>query len=110
MSEPARVAKIRLGDVMVAQKVINAEQLAQALEQQKRTGRRLGRILVEGGMCSEEQIAAAVARQLGVPHVNLKFYNVNNETVRRLPESQARRCAPRGGSATADSRSSAPFC
>ena len=91
MSEPARVAKIRLGDVMVAQKVINAEQLAQALEQQKRTGRRLGRILVEGGMCSEEQIAAAVARQLGVPHVNLKFYNVNNETVRRLPESQARR-------------------
>jgi MSHA biogenesis protein MshE len=91
MSEPARVAKIRLGDVMVAQKVINAEQLAQALEQQKRTGRRLGRILVEGGMCSEEQIAAAVARQLGIPHVNLKFYNVNNETVRRLPESQARR-------------------
>jgi MSHA biogenesis protein MshE len=91
MSEPARAAKIRLGDVMVAQKVINAEQLAQALEQQKRTGRRLGRILVEGGMCSEEQIAAAVARQLGIPHVNLKFYNVNNETVRRLPESQARR-------------------
>jgi MSHA biogenesis protein MshE len=91
MSEPARAVKIRLGDVMVAQKVITAEQLAQALEQQKRSGRRLGRILVEGGLCSEEQIAAAVARQLGIPHVNLKFYNVNNETVRRLPESQARR-------------------
>jgi MSHA biogenesis protein MshE len=91
MSEPARAVKIRLGDVMVAQKVITAEQLAQALEQQKRTGRRLGRILVEGGLCSEEQIAAAVARQLGIPHVNLKFYNVNNDTVRRLPESQARR-------------------
>ncbi|HEX6267415.1 MAG TPA: GspE/PulE family protein [Burkholderiales bacterium] len=91
MSEPARAVKIRLGDVMVAQKVITAEQLSQALEQQKRSGRRLGRILVEGGMCSEEQIAAAVARQLGVPHINLKFYNVNNETVRRLPESQARR-------------------
>ncbi len=91
MSEPGRSVKIRLGDVMVAQKVITAEQLALALEQQKRTGRRLGRILVEGGLCSEEQIAAAVARQLGVPHVNLKFYNINNETVRRLPESQARR-------------------
>ena len=91
MSEPARAVKIRLGDVMVAQKVITVEQLAQALEQQKRSGRRLGRILVEGGMCSEEQISAAVARQLGVPHVNLKFYNLNNEIVRRLPESQARR-------------------
>jgi MSHA biogenesis protein MshE len=91
MSEPARAVKIRLGDVMVAQKVITATQLSQALEQQKRTGRRLGRILVEGGMCSEEQIAAAVARQLGIPHVNLKFHNLDNELVRRLPESLARR-------------------
>src|SRR5437764_1160196 len=91
MSEPARAVKIRLGDVVVAQKVITAAQLAQALEQQKRTGRRLGRILVEGGMCTEEQIAEAVARQLGIPYVNLKFANVDNEVVRRLPESQARR-------------------
>ena len=91
MSEPARAVKIRLGDVVVAQKVITPAQLAQALELQKRTGRRLGRILVEGGMCSEEQIAEAVARQLGIPYVNLKFHNLNNEVVRRLPESQARR-------------------
>ena len=91
MSEPARAVKIRLGDVVVAQKVITPAQLAQALELQKRTGRRLGRILVEGGMCSEEQIAEAVARQLGIPYVNLKYHNLNNEIVRRLPESQARR-------------------
>ena len=76
---------------MVAQKVITASQLSQALEQQKRTGRRLGRILVEAGMCSEEQIAEAVARQLGIRHVNLKFHNLDNELVRRLPESLARR-------------------
>ena len=91
MSEPARAVKIRIGDVMVAQKVITASQLSQALEQQKRTGRRLGRILVEAGMCSEEQIAEAVARQLGIRHVNLKFHNLDNELVRRLPESLARR-------------------
>ena len=91
MSEPARAVKIRLGDVVVAQKVVTAAQLAQALEQQKRTGRRLGRILVETGMCSEEQIAEAVARQLGIPYVNLKFHNLDNQLVRRLPESQARR-------------------
>jgi MSHA biogenesis protein MshE len=76
---------------MVAQKVITPGQLSQALEQQKRTGRRLGRILVETGMCSEEQIAQAVARQLGIPHVNLKFHNLDNQLVRRLAESLARR-------------------
>ncbi|OGA64139.1 MAG: MSHA biogenesis protein MshE [Betaproteobacteria bacterium RIFCSPLOWO2_12_FULL_65_14] len=91
MSEPARAIKISLGDVVVAQKVITPDQLAQALEQQKRSGRRLGRILVESSFCSEEQLAEAVARQLGVPHVNLKFFNLDNELVRRLPESQARR-------------------
>ncbi len=91
MSAQPQAPKLRIGDVMVAQKLISQEQLATALDMQKRSGRRLGRILVENGFCTDEQIAEAVARQLGVPYVNLKFYNVNNEVVRRLPESQARR-------------------
>jgi MSHA biogenesis protein MshE len=91
MAEPARATKLRLGDALVGQKLITPQQLAQALEQQKRSGRRLGRVLVETGVCSDEQIAEAVARQLGVPYVNLKFYNANVEVMRRLPEAQARR-------------------
>jgi MSHA biogenesis protein MshE len=91
MSSPATASKLRLGDVLVTQKLISREQLGIALEQQKRSGRRLGRVLVENGFCTDEQIAEAVARQLGAPYVNLKFYNLNNEVVRRLPESQARR-------------------
>jgi len=91
MSAPASATKLRLGDVLVAQKLISREQLGLALEHQKRSGRRLGRVLVENGFCTDEQIAEAVARQLGAPYVNLKFYNLNNEVVRRLPESQARR-------------------
>jgi MSHA biogenesis protein MshE len=91
MSEPARAAKIRLGDVLVAQKVIAPAQLSQVLEQQKRTGRKLGRMLVDASLCTEEQIAEAVARQLGISYVNLKFANVSNEVVRKLPESLARR-------------------
>jgi MSHA biogenesis protein MshE len=91
MSTPATASKLRLGDVLVTQKLISREQLGIALEQQKRSGRRLGRVLVENGFCTDEQIAEAVARQLGAPYVNLKFFNLNNEVVRRLPESQARR-------------------
>jgi MSHA biogenesis protein MshE len=87
----ARSTKVRLGDVLVAQKLISQEQLRSALEQQKRSGRRLGRVLVENAFCTEEQIAEAISRQLNVPYVNLKFYNLNFELVRRLPESLARR-------------------
>ena len=86
-----RPEKIRLGDLLVSQKIVSQEQLKLALEQQKKSGRRLGRVLVEQGYASDEQICEAISRQLNVSYVNLKFYNFNNELVRRLPEAQARR-------------------
>ncbi len=88
---PARVQKVRLGDVLVSQKLLSLEQLKLALEEQKRSGRRLGRVLVESGFTTEDQIAEALAKQLGIAYVNLKFYNLSNEVVRRLPEGLARR-------------------
>lgn len=86
-----RPEKIRLGDVLVAQKAISQDQLKIALDQQKKSGRRLGRVLVEQGFVSDEQICEAMSRQLNIPYVNLKFYNFNQDVVRRLPEAQARR-------------------
>jgi MSHA biogenesis protein MshE len=86
-----RPEKIRLGDVLVAQKVISQEQLQRALEQQKRVGRRLGRVLVEEGVLTEEHIADALARQLGLKYVNLKYYNFDRKVSVRLPEQAARR-------------------
>jgi len=86
-----RPEKIRIGDILVAEKVISLEQLKGALEQQKKSGRRLGRVLVEMGHVTEDQVCEAMSRQLAVPYVNLKFYNFNQQVVRRLPEAQARR-------------------
>ncbi len=86
-----RPEKIRLGDVLVAQKAISQDQLKSALEQQKKSGRKLGRVLIEQGFVNEEQICEAISRQLNIPFINLKFYNFNQDVVRRLPEAQARR-------------------
>ena len=86
-----RPEKIRLGDVLVAQKAISQDQLRIALEQQKKSGRKLGRVLVEQGFVNDEQICDAISRQLNIPYINLKFYNFNQDVVRRLPEAQARR-------------------
>jgi MSHA biogenesis protein MshE len=83
--------KVRLGDVLVAQKVISAEQLKFALDAQKRSGKRLGRVVIEQGFTTEEQVSEALARQLDILYINLKYYNVDPETVRKLPEAQARR-------------------
>jgi MSHA biogenesis protein MshE len=80
-----------LGDILVGQKIVSQEDLRLALEQQKRSGRKLGRVLVEMSFVTEDQICEAIARQLNIPFVNLKFFNTSQDVVRRLPETQARR-------------------
>ncbi|HEU0283344.1 MAG TPA: ATPase, T2SS/T4P/T4SS family [Gallionella sp.] len=87
----ARPEKIRLGDLLVQQKLISQDQLKLALEQQKRSGRKLGRVLADNAFVTEEQISEALAKQLNIPYINLKYYNINPELVRLLPENQARR-------------------
>src|SRR5208282_5234894 len=87
----ARPEKIRLGEILVQQKVLTQEQLKLALAEQKRSGRKLGRVFIEQGYVTEEEISEALAKQLQVPYINLKYYNVKPEVVQKLPETQARR-------------------
>ena len=42
-----RPEKIRLGDVLVQQRLISLEQLQQTLELQRQTGKKVGRLLIE---------------------------------------------------------------
>jgi MSHA biogenesis protein MshE len=88
---PQRHDRLRLGDVLVQQKLLSTEQLEQALQQQRSTGKRLGRVLIDAGVITEEALAHALARQLRVPTVNLKSFPLKSETVRLLSESVARR-------------------
>ena len=87
----ARPEKVRLGEILVNQKLLSEDQLGLALQDQKRSGRKLGRVFVESGYVTEEQISSALAKQLDIPYINLKFYNTNPDIVRLLPETQARR-------------------
>nr|MDA8110270.1 ATPase, T2SS/T4P/T4SS family [Betaproteobacteria bacterium] len=86
-----RPEKIRLGDILVAQKLVSLEELKIALDEQKKSGRKLGRVLIEQGFVNDEQICEAISRQLNIPYVNLKYFNFNQDVVRRLPEGAARR-------------------
>jgi MSHA biogenesis protein MshE len=86
-----RPQRLRLGDILVAQKTVSQEQLRIALDEQKRTGRRLGRVLVEMGFSTEEEIARALARQLNLAFVDLKHHQFKSSVVLKLPEAVARR-------------------
>ena len=86
-----RPEKMRLGDVLVQQKLISQEQLQQTLELQRSTGKKVGRLLIETGIITEELLANGLARQLRIPFVNLKTFPFRSEVIRLLPESSARR-------------------
>ena len=83
--------KIRLGDLLVQHKMISERQLEDALNEQKRSGHKLGRVLVQLGHVSEDDLLNFLGRQLGIPVIDLKHYHFKPQTVRLLAETHARR-------------------
>jgi MSHA biogenesis protein MshE len=83
--------RIRLGELLVQQQVISEEQLATALNEQRRTGRKLGRVLADLGLVSETALHEFLAKHLQVPFVDLKQLRIDREAVKLLPEPLARR-------------------
>jgi MSHA biogenesis protein MshE len=91
MNEPLRRRKVRLGEVLLEQKVISDEQLKQALVEQRRTGRKLGRVLTDLGLVREERLHEVLAAHLQIPFLDVRQVTPNPAAVRLLSEVQARR-------------------
>jgi MSHA biogenesis protein MshE len=83
--------KIRIGDLLVQNAIISETQLQQALDKQRQSGLRLGRVLVELGFVEENQFLTFLAQQMDVAFVDLKQFNFDANLVQRLPEIHARR-------------------
>lgn len=85
-----RPEKIRLGELLVELRMITPAQLRDVLEQHLRSGKKVGRLLIEAGYLSEEQLAEGVAKLYRTPYVDLRTFEVDPQLIRRLPEAQAR--------------------
>ena len=83
--------KMRLGDLLVHEHIITNEQLMQALNSQKSTGRKLGDTLIELGYLSERQLLQFLAQQLGVPFLDISQRQIPSSVAALLPEVHARR-------------------
>src|SRR5438309_9669290 len=81
----------RLGDLLVREKIISAEQLAQALKKQKETSGRLGSVLVKLGFLNDEEVTNFLSRQYGVPAINLQFFEIDPNVVKLIPQETARK-------------------
>ncbi len=86
-----RPVKIRLGDLLVANRIISAEQLKFALDAQKTSGHKLGRVLIDSAILKEEQLLGFLAKQLNIEHIDLRKRELDPAVAKILSEVQARR-------------------
>lgn len=80
-----------VGQILYEQGMITSEELELALEEQKRTGERLGEILIKRGLVSKTNIGKILEIQIGVPYVDLSTYEISPEVTHILPEEMVRR-------------------
>lgn len=73
--------KKRLGDLLVKAGIIETAQLQKALDVQKENKKRLGEVLIDLGYTTEEMIAVALSRQLGMDKVSLKGISIESEII-----------------------------
>src|SRR5438128_7807984 len=82
---------VRIGELLLKEKLITPEQLQQALTQQKANGGKLGYNLVKMGFVKDEQITTLLSKQYGVPSINLAQFKIDPTIVKLVPTETARK-------------------
>jgi type IV pilus assembly protein PilB len=79
----------KIGECLIQAGLITEDDLQNALTEHKRTGERLGVVLVRMNLATEKQIAKALAFQLGFPYVNLAENPPDTSAVILIPKDVA---------------------
>ncbi len=86
-----KASRKSLGEMLVEQNLITAEQLENALELQRRQGGKLSDILINQGLVKAEELAVVHSIRLNVPFIDLKRHTVQPNALRLIPEDMARK-------------------
>src|SRR5436309_1354198 len=81
----------RIGDRLISAGLISSDQLDFALKEQKRTGDRLGSILRQLNLITEDDLAKVLAEAAGIQYVNVRTMSIDPNVVSLLPEVVARK-------------------
>lgn len=79
------MAGIKLGELLVKQGLVRPDQMARALEEQKKTGGKFGAILVQLGMLKDAQLLKALEEIFQVPGIDLGNFQVQEAAVQKVP-------------------------
>jgi len=82
---------VRLGEILIRESLITQEQLQKALDFQRTNGGKLGSCLTKMGFITDDDITGVLSRQYGVPSINLKFYEIDPNVIKLIPQDTALR-------------------
>ena len=93
MAEPklGQPVSRRLGDLLVREGLIDNDQLARALQEQKGSNDKLGSILVKLNFVTEEKLIAFLSRQYGIQSITLSQLDIDPDVLKLVPEQIARK-------------------
>lgn len=77
--------RVPIGQILLEEGTVSGRQLRAGLDWQKRWGGRLGNALVHLGMLKELELVRALARQVGIPVIDLSAREVDPEVLRLVP-------------------------
>ncbi len=79
----------RLGELLVRENLISLQQLQKAQEEQRKTGGRIGSLLVKQGAIAEGDLTNFLSKQYGVPAISLKDFDIDDEVIKLIPRATA---------------------
>ena len=81
----------RLGELLVREKMISLQQLQQAQDEAKRSGKRLGIALSKLGYVQDQDLTQFLARQYSLPSINLDNFDIDADVISLVPKDVAQR-------------------
>src|SRR5437867_2210399 len=82
---------VRIGELLLKEKRITAEQLQEALNYQRQHGGKLGYNLIKLGLIKDEEITALLSKQYGVPSIALGQFEIDPGVVKLVPAETAQK-------------------
>lgn len=79
--------KRRLGNILVNAGKITGYQLQEALKSQRTLGKKLGEILLDSKIITEEDIIEAIEQQTGIKKVDLNTINFDRKAITLIPQN-----------------------
>jgi type IV pilus assembly protein PilB len=79
----------RIGELLVRENLLSKDQLRKARDEASAKGSRLGAEITELGFMDEQELTDFVAKQYGVPSIDLDDFEIDPEVIALIPEEVA---------------------